>query len=126
MNSLSLLLLQSPKFEDFQSLLAQPLMAHGFSVQLHWLSFFFVNLTQPRVSWEDDSHLSNDLYPIGLWACLWGTFLIDELCGMVQPPVGSAIPGQVILQCLRMHGGQTLESKRVSFGSFGIPALPPQ
>lgn len=100
----------------------------GFSIQLHWL--VFVNLIQARVSWEEDSHLRDDLLLI--WACLWGIFLINELCGMVQPTVGSTIPGQGVLACIRKHVEQTLKSKQVSSispclccSSFWVPGFTP-
>jgi hypothetical protein len=39
-----------------------------------WIS---VNLTQVRVSWEEESQRRKCLCQIGLKACLWDVFLID-------------------------------------------------
>lgn len=61
-----------------------------------------------------------------------GIFLINELCGMVQPTVGSAIPGQGVLAYIRKHVEQTLKRKQVSSissclccSSFWVPGITP-
>jgi hypothetical protein len=41
-------------------------------------------------------------------------FLENNQCGRVQPTVGSAIPGQVVLGCVRKEAEQAMESKLVS------------
>lgn len=66
------------------------------------------------------------------FGCLWGIFLINELCGMVQPTVGSAISRQGVLVYIRKHVEQTLKSKQVSSispclccSSFWVPGFTP-
>lgn len=40
-------------------------------------------------------------HPTSLWACQWGTFFINDWCGKVQPTVGHATHGQVVLGCVK-------------------------
>lgn len=65
--------------------------------------FFFVNLTKSWLTWKSESQLRNYLQETGLWARLWGIFLIDTWCGRPQLTVCCATPGQAVLGCIKKN-----------------------
>ena len=50
----------------------------------------------------------------GLWASLYGIFLISDWWGRAQPIVGGAIPGQVVLGSIRKQAEQAMRNKPLS------------
>ena len=77
---------------------------------MKWL--VFVNLVQSRVTWEGGApQLRNYLHKIGLWKLV---FLVNDGCGRTQPAMGSAIPGQVVLGCMKKQAEQATQSKAVT------------
>lgn len=74
----------------------------------------FVNLTQIRVTGEEETFTRKCLHQVDLCADLWITVLIIGSCGKAQPAVGGAPPGLVGLVYMRKHHEQGQRSKPVS------------
>lgn len=60
----------------------------------------FINLTQPRVMWDEKLQLRNPTEKTSLYPCLWLSWLMVDVGG-VQPTVGGTIPRQVGMKSIR-------------------------
>ena len=74
----------------------------------------FLNVSKLESPEEEEAQLKNRLHQIGLWAHLQGIVLTNDSCGGAQPTVGSTVPGQVVLHCVRKQVEQAMGSKSVS------------
>lgn len=66
-----------------------------------YLAGFCKPLTQLETSEKRKPQLRNCLYQIGFGTYLWDIFLMANWCRMVKPSVGSSIPRQMDLGCVR-------------------------
>lgn len=80
---------------------------------LHRLVLVFVNVTQARVIWEEELQLRKTSPSYGPTTSLWGIFLFSDQSGRAQATVVGAIPGQVVLSCIRKQTQQVVMSKSV-------------
>lgn len=80
----------------------------------------FVNLTQIRATWREDSQLKRCLYKISLWLKLWKNFWL--IIGGGLPTVDSAILGHVLLRYIKAkwasHQGASQDLQSCQFSAL--------